>query len=41
MKTDQLSEERQYARVARIFPKVNLNAPTARVRALANNQVQK
>lgn len=41
MKTNQTPEERQYARVARIFPKTNSNSTNARIRVLATNQDQK
>lgn len=40
MKTNQKPEERQYARVARIFPKTNVNAANARIRVMATNQAQ-
>lgn len=41
MKTNQTPEARQYARVARIFPKTNFNATNARIKVLVTNQGQK
>ncbi len=41
MKTNQPQEERQFARVSRIFPKADVNTPNARVKILATNQGQK
>lgn len=40
MKTNQTPEERQYARVARIFPKTNSNTTNARIKVLAANKGQ-
>ncbi len=41
MKTKQTPEERQYARVARIFPKTSPNSTNSRIRVLATNQGNK
>ena len=41
MKTNQNSGERQYARVARIFPKTFSNNTNARIRVSATGQIQK
>ncbi|TDU43652.1 hypothetical protein BXY82_1068 [Gelidibacter sediminis] len=40
MKTNQESQLKQYARVARIFPKTNPNATNARIRVLATAKPQ-
>ena len=41
MKTNQNPGERQYARVARIFPKTIITNTNARIRVLASSQTQK
>ena len=40
MKTNQTSDLKQYARVARVFPKINRNSTNARIRVLATNNGQ-
>ncbi|WP_262713420.1 hypothetical protein [Gelidibacter salicanalis] len=40
MKTNQESELKQYARVARVFPKINMNATNAKIRVLAKAEPQ-
>ncbi len=40
MKTNQETELKQYARVARIFPKTNMNPTNARIRVLATAKPQ-
>ncbi|MGC1632588.1 MAG: hypothetical protein WA749_10805 [Gelidibacter sp.] len=37
MKTNHTSDLKQYARVARVFPKTNGNSTNARIRVLATN----
>ena len=41
MKTNQTSEQRQYARVSRIFPKTDVNAPNAKVKVLVTDDGEK
>lgn len=41
MKTNQGQQEKQYARVARVFPKNILSTTNARIRVLDTNQSQK
>lgn len=41
MKTNTGQPEKQYARVARVFPKTILSATNARIRVLDTNQSQK
>ena len=41
MKTNQTPGERQYARVSRIFPKTDVNAPNAKVRVLVTDDGEK
>lgn len=40
MKTNQTPEIKQYARVARVFPKTDLNAANAKIRVLATTKGQ-
>ena len=41
MKNNAAQQLRQYARVARVFPKTALNALNARIRVLSTNNSQK
>ncbi|WP_299393318.1 hypothetical protein [uncultured Gelidibacter sp.] len=40
MKTNQESQLRQYARVARVFPKTGITTTNARIRVLATTKPQ-
>ena len=40
MKTNQTPEQRQYARIARVFPKTNPSTTNSRIRVLATSKGQ-